>query len=359
MTKYFEVGVICAVSFVMGSSTWAQDNPFLGRWALTPKAGGAGWLEVRQGDGLLEGTLLWTGGSPEPQTRVWIDGSTLCCLRVWNEEIRDGAGKVTKTLAHPVSLTATVAGQELHGTLSQPSNDGAGVWRDEFTGGAFPHFRPSPTWRPCVWCAIQLFDGRSLNGWAVVGGAHWTTLGIKRPDGTSAQGWVPQDENVANGWSAKDGVLSNDPAQRDGQPWIRYGNLQTLQDFEDFHLTVEINAPPHGNSGIYLRGIYEVQIADSYGQPLDCHNMGAIYGRLTPTVAAERPAGQWQSLDITLVDRHATVKLNGQTIIDNEPIEGCTGGALWSDEMRPGPIYLQGDHTAMQFRNIVLRPAMK
>ena len=78
-----------------------------------------------------------------------------------------------------------------------------------------------------------------------------------------------------------------------------------------------------------------------------------------PAVAAEKPAGEWQTLDITLVDRHVTVKLNGQTVILNQPVAGCTGGALWSDQLRPGPIYLQGDHTAVQYRNMALRPVLK
>jgi len=84
--------------------------------------------------------------------------------------------------------------------------------------------------------------------------------------------------------------------------------------------------------------------------------MGAVYSRITPTVSAEKPAGQWQALDITLFDRHVTVILNGTTIIDNQPLLGCTGGALWSDEFRPGPIYIQGDHTAIKYRNIFLTP---
>ena len=87
--------------------------------------------------------------------------------------------------------------------------------------------------------------------------------------------------------------------------------------------------------------------------------MGGIYSRITPSVNAEKPADQWQTLDITLVDRHVTVKLNDQIIIDNEPLLGCTGGALWSDEFRPGPIYLQGDHTGIRYRNIVLTPVVK
>ncbi len=104
--------------------------------------------------------------------------------------------------------------------------------------------------------------------------------------------------------------------------------------------------------------MYEVQVFDSYGKPLDPHNMGAIYSRITPTQAAEKPPGEWQALDITMVQRHVTVILNGKKIIDNQPLLGCTGGALSSDVTKPGPIYLQGDHTGIEYRNIVLRPVV-
>jgi hypothetical protein len=87
--------------------------------------------------------------------------------------------------------------------------------------------------------------------------------------------------------------------------------------------------------------------------------MGGIYSRITPVVAAEKPAGQWQTMGITLLDRHVTVVLNGKTIIDNQPLLGCTGGALWSDEFKPGPIYLQGDHTGISYRNIVIKRIIK
>ena len=116
--------------------------------------------------------------------------------------------------------------------------------------------------------------------------------------------------------------------------------------------------PKEGNSGIYLRGIYEVQVFDSYGKPLDSHNMGAIYSRIKPTASAEKPAGEWQTFDITFVQRHATVVLNGVKIIDNQPVLGPTGGALWPEVDKPGPIYLQGDHTGIEYRNIVLRPVV-
>ncbi len=138
-----------------------------------------------------------------------------------------------------------------------------------------------------------------------------------------------------------------------------YGNLRTDAEFEDFNLTMEVRTMAGSNSGIYLRGIYEVQVMESFGKPRDSHHMGALYSRITPSVAAEKPPGEWQTLDISLAYRHLTVILNGKTIIDNQPVQGCTGGALTSDETKPGPLYLQGDHTDADYRNIILRPIMK
>lgn len=95
------------------------------------------------------------------------------------------------------------------------------------------------------------------------------------------------------------------------------------------------------------------------GKDLDSHHMGALYSRITPSIAAEKPGGTWQSLYITLRDRHVTVKLNGKTTIDNLPAYGPTGGAIISDVFAPpGPIYLQGDHGNVSYRNIVLRPIL-
>ncbi|MCC6486043.1 MAG: DUF1080 domain-containing protein [Candidatus Hydrogenedentes bacterium] len=337
----------------------ADATVFLGRWALTSEGGGPGWLEVRQDDGVFAGALLWIGGSPETQTRIYFDGDTLHAIRIREDEIRDTSGKVVRKQIHPILLTATVSGDELNGELTEPSTDGLAVIKQTFTGRRIPPLPQAPDLtRVRFGEPIVLFDGKSLDGWIPLGGAHWGPLETARP-GAKVDGWIPVDPSATNGWSVREGVLVNEPAQHEGETYIRYANLHTAREFEDFNLTLEVNLPPDGNSGIYLRGIYEVQLRDSHGKPLDCHNMGAIYGRITPTVAAEKPAGEWQSLDITLVDRHATVKLNGQTIIENQPIAGCTGGALWSDESRPGPLYIQGDHTGVQLRNMVLRPVIK
>ena len=161
-----------------------------------------------------------------------------------------------------------------------------------------------------------------------------------------------------NGWSLKDGVLSN-RIQRDanGKSLHKNGNLRTKRaDFYDFNLKYDVRVLPGCNSGVYLRGIYEIQVVDSYGKEVDCHNMAAYYGRVTPSVAAEKKAGEWQTVDVTLYKRHLTVVLNGVKIIDNVPVVGITGGAMTADEFVEGPLYIQGDHSDADFRNMVLTP---
>ncbi len=85
---------------------------------------------------------------------------------------------------------------------------------------------------------------------------------------------------------------------------------------------------------------------------------GGIYGFLAPSPEQPRKPGEWQTYDITLVGRVVTVVQNGHTSIDQQEIPGITGGALDSDEGRPGPIYLQGSEAGhVAFRNIVITPA--
>lgn len=331
-------GIAMALAAMALTSAWAQDaaKPFVGRWALSLPGGGAGWLEVTQQNGYLDGSLLWYGGSVNPLDSVYLDGSTLYATRSREVERKDAAGKVVQKNRFAETLVLMASGETLSGTQINPRNDGTGVDKANFTGKRIPALPPKPDMSKVKYGEpITLLNGKDLSGWK-----------LTNPSGV-------------NGWRVEKGVLINDPVQKEGQPHLNYGNLRTEKEFEDFNLKLEVNVPPNGNSGIYLRGIYEVQVEDSYGQPLDSHNMGSIYSRIAPTVAAEKPAGEWQTFDITLLDRHVTVKLNGKTIMDNQPLMGCTGGALWSDEFRPGPIYLQGDHTAVQYRNIVLTPIVK
>jgi len=313
------------------------SDALLDRWALTIPGGSAGWLELKKENGWYDGSILWGGGSVLPVASVTIDGDTATVTRVREVERKDAAGKVVRKQQLTETLTAKAEGDTIRLTRLAPRPDGSGFDRAEFTGKRIPALPARP------------------NLSKVKYGAPVTLLGTK-----DLAGWRLIETNAPNGWSVTDGVLHNRPAEAaPGQPKVRYGNLRTDREFEEFNLTLKVNVPQGSNSGVHLRGIYEVQVFDSYGKALDLHNMGAVYSRITPTVAAEKPAGEWQTLNITLVDRHATVVLNGKTIIDNQPLAGCTGGAMWSDQFRPGPLFLQGDHGPVSYRNMVLRPVVK
>jgi hypothetical protein len=307
--------------FAQIASAADDEKSYLGGWDLTIPGGGAGWLGISEKDGQLRAEILWGGGSVVPIDSAKVEDGQLVM-------VRDAA-------SNPQTITARAKGDELKLTVSYAGDNGKAV-QENFTGTRTPPLPPAPDLSKMKFGEpIKLFNGKDLTGWKLV------------------------DPHHDSGWSVKDGVLMNRVEQKKGKPHRSFGNLRTEKEFEDFNLTLEVRVPKGGNSGVYLRGIYEVQVVDSYGRPLDPHNMGAIYSRIRPTVAAEKPAGEWQTLDITLVNRHVTVMLNGKKIIDNQPLMGCTGGALWSDQLRPGPIYLQGDHTGIDYRNIVLRPVAK
>jgi len=328
--------IIAVLTLVSSAGVCAAKNdaaPFLGAWALTKDGGGAGWLEVTQQKGYLDGALLWLGGSVLPVASAYVNDGALTVTRTFEEERKDANDTVVRTHTFAEAYTMTIENGKLVGTRFRPRGNGRGGDLDRFTGVPEPPKPPQPDLSTLHFAQpIALLTEDSLAGWKLL------------------------EERAKNGWRVEDGVLINDTAQPKKGLHAFYGNLRTEAEFEDFNLKLEVNVPAHGNSGVYLRGIYEVQVEDSYGRPVDPHRMGAIYSRIAPSVSAEKPAGEWQTLDITLVDRHVTVILNGTRIIDNVYLPGCTGGAMSSDVSKPGPIYLQGDHSAIRYRNVVLTP---
>jgi hypothetical protein len=214
-----------------------------------------------------------------------------------------------------------------------------------------------------------VFDGKLSEG-ILSGSAHgpngiaWTWTGKRAPalkpatrpswgqptslfDGRDFTGWTFDNPPKASSWAVENGYLVNKSAG---------SNIATQERFRDFKLHVEVNCPTNANSGIYLRGRYEVQVEDDSIEEPPSHHMGAIYGFIAPAPEQPRRPGVWQTFDITLQGRYVTVVQNGKTIIDNQEIPGITGGAIDSDEAAPGPIYLQGDHGGIAYRNIVLTP---
>src|SRR6266478_5110475 len=326
----FLIGLLLTCSTI---TTLAAANPFVGEWELTIPGGGAGWLGVEEKNGALSASLLWGSGSVLPLASAKVEGDHLLLTRNYQVERKDASGKKTK-VELTEKITATLNGDQMKLASVKPDDKGTGPDQEAgFSGRRQPPMPPAPDLsRVKFGKAIKLFNGKDLTGWRLT------------------------DPNAVNGWSVKDKLLVNSAKQEEGKPHKNFGNLRTDREFEDFNLKVEVRVETNQNSGVYLRGTYEVQVEDSFGGAPDPHHMGAVYSRIKPTVAAEKPPGEWQTMDITFVDRHVTVVLNEKRIIDNQPVMGCTGGALWSDVSRPGPIYLQGDHTSVEYRNIVLRP---
>lgn len=331
-----KVTFLVVVLILTATFAKAQDaKGFYGMWSIEIEGGSAGWLNVFENNGFLDAELLWRWGSVMPVEHVSMkDANTLIVMRA-GEVRHEGKDGAERRMVNPHLFEITRNGNNISGVSYEPSRDGMRVNEMKFYGWKLPEIPAAPDLSKVKFGEpVKLFNGKDLTGWRLL------------------------NPNQANGFKAEKGVLVNDPVQKEGQR-LSYGNIRTEDEFDDFNLTLEVNVPEGSNSGVYLRGIYEIQVMDSYGRELDSHNMGALYSRITPSVAAEKPAGEWQKMDITLLDRHVTVKLNGTTIIDNQPAYGPTGGAISADVFRKGPIYLQGDHGKVSYRNIVLRPVVK
>jgi hypothetical protein len=291
----------------------ASVQSFLGRWDLTLKAPDReypSWIEIRQEDGQLKAQLVSRWGNARPLPRVEISSGKITFVSPKEEEDRKDdmvfEGKLTGD-----TLSGTTTGQD--GT----------PWT--WTGKRAPSLRRTGT--PKWGKPVKLFNGKDLTGW--------------RPD----------KPNADKAWTVENGTL------------VSPGNGPELindSKFQDFKLHIEFNCQTESNSGVYLRGRYEVQVeTDSVQEPAS-HHTGGVYGFLAPSPEQPRKSGEWQSFDITLVGRKLTVVHNGTTVIDDQEIPGVTGGALDSHEELPGPIYLQGGEKGhVAFRNIVLTPARK
>jgi len=332
---YKSFNLIFSLLIVITFVSEAQESAdrYLGRWALHFQEG-MGWLEVRKEKGFLDGDLLWISGSVLPVANVFVNNGKLVVTTTSTVSFDQSDGK-TKT--HTLTSTMELEGNDgqLIGKMTIPAKDGFGAEIFYIHANKIPPLPAAPDLSKINFRKPIKLLGDDLTGWRLL------------------------EPGAVSGWKVEKGVLINNPEQKAGEPHIHYGNLRTVNEFEDFNLKLSVNVPEGSNSGIYLRGIYEIQVFDSYGKPLDSHNMGALYSRITPSEAAEKKAGKWQDLDITLCDRHLTVILNGKKIIDNQPIEGVTGGAITSDEFKPGPIYLQGDHGNVSYKDIVLTPIIR
>jgi len=303
------LGLVASLPAVAATASENATDELVGRWDITiraPAGAAPSWLEIRRsGANALVGQFVGVAGSARPISRVETGGG----------EMRFAIPPQWEGGNGDLSFEGRLKDGKLSGTMQLP--DGK---RQEWSAVRAPllHRTGTPRWGQ----PIRLLDGKGLEGWRALG--------------ESSQ------------WSVDGGVLRNAKAG---------ANLVSEQRFTDFKLHVELRFPKGSNSGVYLRGRHEVQIADTFGEPAS-DSLGAIYGFLAPSEDASGKPGEWQSLDITLVGRKVTVVVNGRTVICDREIPGITGGALDSDESAPGPLMLQGDHGPVEFRDITLTPVL-
>jgi len=296
------IGIACGSTDNGDDSASAEasfDEAMLGRWDVSVSGDDPYplWFELERSGTGLGGRLQPRGGHALPFETLEAFGDT---------------------------LAAQVAGASYEGLFDGERWRGSGRRDDssfDWTAVRAPALEApeNPSWGE----PLELFNGKDLDGWSPFGGQE-------------------------NQWATEDGVLVNEDSG---------ANLVTDRAFQNFKLHIEVNVPEGSNSGIYLRGRHEIQVQDDHGKEPHARHMGGVYGQVTPTSNPSLPAGEWQSFDITLLGRWVTVVLNGETIIAHQEIPGITGGALDSHEGEPGPIYLQGDHGRVLYRNIVLTEA--
>lgn len=326
LLQYSAIAVILATGFSGCAPKTSEDNKdevhnaatqvipdeakdIIGRWDLTVEKDGKqvpSWLEVKlSGFSTLVGYFVADAGSARPVSHIKYENGKFFFEIPTQWE--DGSGLI--------KVEATLEGGKLKGNIT--SNKG-NVYA--YAGEKAPYLIRKAEGK--LGNPVELFNGKDLAGWK-----------------------TSSDDNQ---WEVINGVLTNKKAG---------ANLISEQTFEDFKLEVEFKYGKEGNSGVYLRGRYEVQIEDS---PLDRHPgslyYSGVYGFLAPSEIVTNGADQWNNYEITLKGRMVTVVSNGKTVINNQEIPGITGGALNSKEGEPGPIYLQGDHTGVEFRKIVITP---
>jgi hypothetical protein len=307
------VVLLAAVQLYFASLSRAQaggsDQAFLGRWDLTlktPQREAPSWLEITQEGGQFHARL----------TSRWGHARTLPKLEISNGHILFVSPKGEEERKDDMVFEGSFSGDMLVGTTTGP--DGT-PW--QWAGERAPTLiRPSaPKWGK----AVELFNGKDLSGWT--------------PSGPNPK------------WTVENGTLVSSGHGPE---------LISTPKFNDFKLHIEFNCGHGANSGVYLRGRYEVQIEDDPQPEGPTMRTGGVYGFLAPSPEQPSRPGEWQSFDITLIGRIVTVVQNGVTIIDKQQIPGITGGALESHEGLPGPIYLQGSEAGrVAFRNIAITPA--
>ncbi len=284
---------------------------FDGRWNITPEQEGrkrVWWLEVKaSGTPAISGNFVGApGGQVDAIPNIKIEGNEL----IW---VFDRSGDKR-------TYRARIAGGALKGAMEiagQPDK------KISFSGKRAPILKEidDANWKAGT--PVELFNGKDMSGW-----------------GPAAPGRKLD-------WFVENGAMKN----RD-----KAADITTAARFWNFDLHIEYKVAQHSNSGVGLRGRYEVQIFGDHGEQPSKHGNGALYSRIVPTMNATKAPAEWQTFDIRLIGRQVTVVLNGKTLIDHKTIDGFTAMATDVNEDQPGPLTLQGDHGPVEFRKITVTP---
>ncbi len=395
---------------IMPSISGAAGAPdFVGRWDITIANTGdtfrSSWLEVTESEGKLSGKLLWRWGSVTGVKSVEVVGDELRVTRgesyedkpvdvIYRAKLLDG--KLVGSVRNPdgsvfrytgvraiekvdVSgtwqLTAETPRRTITATLllNQDGANVTGKWvaladrevplqngkldgrkltfstsfRSQRQGVTAVHYSAEVQGDRLTGAAQREGRTATLN-FAAQRQRKWGKP-VELFNGKDLTGWLPREPKRAFHWSVRDGVMVNRPPDQD---------IISKKRFQDFKLHVEFSLAKRSNSGVYLRGRYELQLVDDYGRPPGKHSNCSIYSRIAPSANASKKPDEWQTLDATLVGRWLTVVLNGQTVMDNVHLDGITGGAIDSNEAAPGPLLFQGDHGLVRFRKMEVTPAL-
>jgi hypothetical protein len=302
----------------LAAAAFAADSDFNGRWDLTTTtARPRGWWVELNGVGTSQanGTFVSAYNG---------DLNKINSISVANGEVK-WVIETPKESKNPATFiyTAKLVDGKLQGTMTRAGQT-AGT---PFTGVRAPELaneKDDGSWKKGK--AIELFNGKDLSGWH----ALVTTAPMK--------------------WTVESGVLKNAPPTTD---------IVSDQNFWNFDLHVEFRIIEHSNSGIGLRGRYEIQVLEDYGKPPNSHGAAALYSRVPPKVNASKPAGEWQTYDIRLVGRDLTVVHNGQKVLEHTHVDGLTAIANNANEGEPGPFIVQGDHSNIEIRKFTVTPLTK
>ena len=327
---------------VAAAAVAAQQNPFVGRWNITGTGADADkvyFLEVTQNGDRLEGRFLNRTAHATPLAWIRMEGDEL----VFQYGRGEGGPADPVRACGPIYRARFETGKLIGRHTPEPCNLPA-------RGATAPPNAPAaPPARPIDWIGVRQPVWPPSN--ANANHTYGKPVVLVGP-GVGLEVWTGQTSARPGGWKVVDGIFANEPPTY---------NPVSKEKFKDFKIETEFKLDENQNSGLYLRGRYELQLALGSGPAATAGRQGlvSIYGWKAPDVYAGKPAGEWQTLDAVVVGNRITATLNGQRVHDNAILPAMTGGALDNDEFAPGPIMIQGDHSRVSFRKLVVTPIIK